>query len=1177
MSIRNFLGGSFLADKARRASFTSLHAGTGRRNLRLEHLEARRLMVVNAAAAFPAEIAPGTGYDGVVSLSGCTGTMLSTGRHILTAAHCVDIDDLPNRRGDGIVNAGPWPVTFVGLLAAPLWVPSDDITLHWLPGATDGWDGVHSHGSDIAIMELPELAPIAAKGWDIYTDFQEVGREFSFVGFGGTNFTTSSKEAMSGGVGADDCDESTPVPPGADHAAGQVNCGKKRFGKNQLDSITTFAGSGGKEFDENLRFDLDDPSGPTPGIANEAVCAPGDSGGPLFIDNLIAGVTSGCDPKLGGHGNYTRVTRFADWINQTVDNDYDLVIDMAHQRSIGGGDGAADTISLSSSGNTLYIKVNGTNVFQEEHLDRVKSIKIKGSNDSEAVRIESGSSVLALGVPITFDGRGGINTLTIDDSPIADAFAPHTVRLFSDRIERWIGPLGIIYNNVHFSNLNELTYRGAQNTDAYDIYASPWLSGGQTTIYTSPILNDEITVRPRDLAGNPTIFGRIGIFAGASPDDKLYIDDSLVGISGTIWNVENPHGAATQSFSVAGGDTIGAYLDVEKVILKGSTRDDVFRIESYRNGSSLEVQGMDGADTLTMSPTRHNLSADITKMSYFGFDGGTGDNRFQLYNDSNQNTWSYTRNSTQLLAREIGTGYGGMELNHTAIGTLRVLAGPQLDQFLVEETPVQAGYITELDGGFGPDNYAVRAAAGAQNLRNIRGAVRFVSDGGDALLIDDRSNPEGRTYHVTATQIGHEGGDNMFGPFGFVEFLGAFQFVQVATGHGVDLAHVVPHATTPLEIVGGDPTTVPGDALFLNVAEAVNPQLNELNSSTGVYTFDNRASVTYVGVEQRQSVVIKPDHDLDGVPDLVEDGAAGGDGNNDGIPDSQQADVASLPSLTGAYVTLVAQAGLTLADVHVVAVPVNAPAGVQFPLGFFDFRVLDLNPGEATNVTLILPQGMAATSYWKYGKTPDNTTDHWYEFTHDGGTGASISQGGKVVTLHFVDGQRGDDALRVDGRIVDPGSPGISTVCQVLGDTNSDCAVNVVDLNNVRNHFGETGDAVLGDTNGDRKVDVADLNNVRNYFGTTSGAPASTSVPSPIASFALAPRAVDAILAEQLLSHEMLHNNLPSPRSRRVSRRAMHASSLAAMPDEFEFPKVAQARLQPALDTSQVMSRPLGS
>jgi len=67
----------------------------------------------------------------------------------------------------------------------------------------------------------------------------------------------------------------------------------------------------------------------------------------------------------------------------------------------------------------------------------------------------------------------------------------------------------------------------------------------------------------------------------------------------------------------------------------------------------------------------------------------------------------------------------------------------------------------------------------------------------------------------------------------------------------------------------------------------------------------------------------------------------------------------------------------------------------------------------------------------------------------------------------------------------------------VPGDTNGDGKVDIVDLNNVRNNFGSSGDPILGDTapfNG--TVDITDLNNVRNNFG--AGVP-SQATPEPSA------------------------------------------------------------------------------
>jgi len=99
------------------------------------------------------------------------------------------------------------------------------------------------------------------------------------------------------------------------------------------------------------------------------------------------------------------------------------------------------------------------------------------------------------------------------------------------------------------------------------------------------------------------------------------------------------------------------------------------------------------------------------------------------------------------------------------------------------------------------------------------------------------------------------------------------------------------------------------------------------------------------------------------------------------------------------------------------------PVGVEAPYDFFEFTITGVATGGATTVTLILPENIS--SYYKYGPTPDNTADHWYEFMYDGQTGAVIS--GNVVTLHFVDGLRGDYDITANGTIVDPGGPVLQT------------------------------------------------------------------------------------------------------------------------------------------------------
>lgn len=170
------------------------------------------------------------------------------------------------------------------------------------------------------------------------------------------------------------------------------------------------------------------------------------------------------------------------------------------------------------------------------------------------------------------------------------------------------------------------------------------------------------------------------------------------------------------------------------------------------------------------------------------------------------------------------------------------------------------------------------------------------------------------------------------------------------------------------------------------------------------------------------------DDDNDGADDTVENaGPNNGDGNDDGISDSLQANVTSIRSYGGGdYITLESPAGTSLSNCQAVGNPATdtAPDDIEFPYGFFDFTINGIAAGGSTTLTLYFPADATLETYYKHGYEPGNETDHWYEFMYDGSTGAEIN--GNVVTLHFIDADRGDDELTQDGMIIDIGGPASS-------------------------------------------------------------------------------------------------------------------------------------------------------
>jgi cyclophilin family peptidyl-prolyl cis-trans isomerase len=175
--------------------------------------------------------------------------------------------------------------------------------------------------------------------------------------------------------------------------------------------------------------------------------------------------------------------------------------------------------------------------------------------------------------------------------------------------------------------------------------------------------------------------------------------------------------------------------------------------------------------------------------------------------------------------------------------------------------------------------------------------------------------------------------------------------------------------------------------------------------------------------------------DTDGVPYYVEDaGPNGGDGNGDGIPDSAQGYVASLPDNHGIYVTVESMTPSHLLDSLVFMnvsgfTPPSLPSwlgGLNFNHGFLGYRITGVTPGGTADVRLILPAGESPVNYVMYGPEPGDPTPHFYEFKYDPASGTGAEFNGNVVTLHFVDGGRGDADLTADGVITDPGAPALA-------------------------------------------------------------------------------------------------------------------------------------------------------
>ena len=189
---------------------------------------------------------------------------------------------------------------------------------------------------------------------------------------------------------------------------------------------------------------------------------------------------------------------------------------------------------------------------------------------------------------------------------------------------------------------------------------------------------------------------------------------------------------------------------------------------------------------------------------------------------------------------------------------------------------------------------------------------------------------------------------------------------------------------------------------------------NDLNNANG-------AIATIVGPMFTRS----SPREEDGILAFVEDGGPNnGDANNDGVPDSEQAHVANFPDLNTVRLTLESDS----ATLPLQVVETNAQVGIPgdeirdtltFTHGFVRFNAC---ADTIASVDMVLPVGEVPDTFYLYGPTAANPELTFNEFLFDGETGAEII--GNNVTLHFVDGGRGDADMLENGVItVSPGGP----------------------------------------------------------------------------------------------------------------------------------------------------------
>jgi secreted trypsin-like serine protease len=254
----------------------------------------------------------GQGYDGVVRISVAgyygTGVLLYDGRAVLTAAHLFS---------HGSTTASVQFETTQGTQTL-----SGSKTLVY-----PGYDAANESG-DLAIVWLSQSAPTAAERSELYRSTDEISQIFTMVGYGQV------------GTGASGVSSANNTATLRQKAANQFDATADAL-KAVMGSSINWTPKAGTQ----LVADFDDGSTRHDALGqliqkndtglgrSEGLIAQGDSGGPAFIGNKVAGVASyvttltyGVNPDIDNQLNssygeiaaWQRVSAYQQWIDQSL-------------------------------------------------------------------------------------------------------------------------------------------------------------------------------------------------------------------------------------------------------------------------------------------------------------------------------------------------------------------------------------------------------------------------------------------------------------------------------------------------------------------------------------------------------------------------------------------------------------------------------------------------------------------------------------------------------------------------------------------------------------------------------------------------------------------------------------------------------------------------------------------
>ncbi len=451
--------------------------------------------------------------------------------------------------------------------------------------------------------------------------------------------------------------------------------------------------------------------------ANESYGSFGDSGSALFIDGKIAGVLDFLSAAPGEDGisanctfgeqeSWARVSYHQDFINDILDEPFDLVLNMDNQPW--GNDDVDDTIDVTRVGNSLRISINGA-LRYSENINLIESVTILGSSDNETITV----GALGTNDPIVVDGNAGDDILRLSSLATGatatlnggdDDDAIHVgLGDFDDRIRGDVTVIGGAGDDTLLIDDQEDTNDNLGLPDIYNITATtfnkpnPWgavITWGTSTELLRVDANPEVNAIYVDSTAyghEAQVFGNGGndgfavggdnfavgiqgnlLVHGGFGDDRLVLNNT--GSTANDGHTLTPNtyktdlAIATLTFEFMQEVELTAGTGNDTVRIVGTSEDVDLTINTGNGVDTVLVQAVDAMSTVDINTGAHNDTVELSSIAHnidpingvVHVDMGTGaSDDLRIHDESGAYLAlgaTYTINSTTFDA----TGFGAL-------------------------------------------------------------------------------------------------------------------------------------------------------------------------------------------------------------------------------------------------------------------------------------------------------------------------------------------------------------------------------------------------------------------------------------------------------------------------------------------------------------------------------------